>query len=531
MFLPIARQATAMRADPMGCGKDVEEPWICCGSSDSRSFFRRFDTQIRAVCTLLMRLRWSFRLFVAVTTLDYTRCSTSLTSIDGTPVNLHRFEEVINGREYKIEVSPVGTGQMARATGANPGRIGRHHAVLRQHAARSRRTTQPLAAPSRTEIHALSYSYRHARIGRRGDADSDSVRGPRVGGLCHRVANAERTAAAAHPRPAQLHRPPALPRVRLVATGGTISNRSGGRLTAEELVASMPGIERYVRPEFEQFANVASGSLTLKQWIELANRINTLFAEDADLAGIVVTSGTDTLEETAYFLDLTVRSDKPVVVVGSMRNPSTLGYEGAANLLEGYRVAGRPGDRAARACSSCSTTRSTPRAKSPRPTRIGSTRFNRASYGILGVVDADRVVYYRDVVKRHAGTSEFDVSRDRRAAARRRRDDLPGRDGDIIKAVVDQGAKGIVIAAAGAGATSGTQDEGIRYARRERRLRRHRPRGPAAAASRREAELAGSPRLQIQGEDLAPVKARILLMLALTRTSDGAEIQRMFTEY
>src|SRR5512132_1370385 len=136
-----------------------------------------------------------------------------------------------------------------------------------------------------------------------------------------------------------------LPKVRLVATGGTISNRTGGRLTAEELVEQMPGIDRYVRPEVEQVRNVASGARTLKQWIQLASRINELFTSDADLAGIVVTSGTDTLEETAYFLDLTVHSEKPVVVVGSMRNPSTLGYEGAANLLEAYRVAGDPASR------------------------------------------------------------------------------------------------------------------------------------------------------------------------------------------
>src|SRR5215207_6306118 len=95
----------------------------------------------------------------------------------------------------------------------------------------------------------------------------------------------------------------ALPRVRLVATGGTISNRNGGRLTAEELVTAVPGIERYVRPEAEQFANTSSSALTLKQWLDLARRINALFADDADLAGVVVTSGTDTLEETAYFLN------------------------------------------------------------------------------------------------------------------------------------------------------------------------------------------------------------------------------------
>src|SRR4051812_34734282 len=95
------------------------------------------------------------------------------------------------------------------------------------------------------------------------------------------------------------------PRVRLVATGGTISNRNGGRLTAEELVNLMPNVDRYARPEFEQFANLASSQLTLEQWLALAKRINQLYKEDASLGGVVVTSGTDTLEELAYFLDLT----------------------------------------------------------------------------------------------------------------------------------------------------------------------------------------------------------------------------------
>ena len=107
----------------------------------------------------------------------------------------------------------------------------------------------------------------------------------------------------------------------------------------------MTGIEKFATPEFEQFSNVASSELTLDQWLRLAKRLNELFTTDHDLAGIVVTSGTDTLEELAYFLNLTVRSDKPVVVVGAMRNPSTLGYEGAANLLEGFRVAASPDAR------------------------------------------------------------------------------------------------------------------------------------------------------------------------------------------
>ncbi|MFL6278643.1 MAG: asparaginase [Vicinamibacterales bacterium] len=319
-----------------------------------------------------------------------------------------------------------------------------------------------------------------------------------------------------------------LPRVRLIATGGTISNRSGGRLTAEELVASIPGIDKYVRPEFEQFANVSSGALTLKQWIALANRVNATFAEDPDLSGIVVTSGTDTLEETAYFLDLTVHTEKPVVVVGSMRNPNAVGYEGAANLLEGYRVAGDSRSRAKGVLVVLNDEINSARDVTKTDAHRLDT-FQSRTYGVLGVVDADRIVYYRDVVKRHAGKSEFDVSK---------LEDLPrvdivmtyqGAPGDVIKAIVDRGAKGIVVAAAGAGATSGTQDEGIRYAVDKGVFVVLTTRTGSGRIPAR--NVTSPPRFQIQGEDLAPVKARILLMLALTRTSDAAEIQRMFTEY
>src|SRR4051812_13705386 len=95
--------------------------------------------------------------------------------------------------------------------------------------------------------------------------------------------------------------PAQLPHVHFVATGGTISNRDGGRLTAEELAKNMPGVERVARVTYEQFANVASSELTLDQWLGLSKRVNEVFASDKELAGIVVTSGTDTLEETAFF--------------------------------------------------------------------------------------------------------------------------------------------------------------------------------------------------------------------------------------
>ena len=336
----------------------------------------------------------------------------------------------------------------------------------------------------------------------------------------------------------------AVPRVRLVATGGTISNRTGGRLTAEELVKSMPGIERYAQAEFEQFSNLASSELTLDQWLALAKRINELFSTDRGLEGVVVTSGTDTLEELAYFLNLTVRSDKPVVVVGSMRNPSTLGYEGAANLLEAFRVAASPDARGKGALVVLNDEINAAR-EVTKTDALRLNTFQSRTVGIVGVVDADRVVFYRAGVKRNTASSEFDVN----SVTKLPRVDVimvyQGADGDLIKAAVDAGAKGIVLATAGAGATSGTQQEGIAYALKKGvpvvtttrtgsgRIAppRRGPNAPPFSANPNNPLSPEEQRRRIAGEDLAPVKARVLLMLALTRTNDPAEIQRIFSEY
>jgi len=347
------------------------------------------------------------------------------------------------------------------------------------------------------------------------------------------------------------------PAVRLVATGGTISNRTGGRLTADELVGLVPDVRRYATPESEQFANTSSSDMSLAQWLQLARRLNELFATRPDLGGLVVTSGTDTLEELAYFLNLTVRDARPVVVVGSMRNPSTLGFEGAANLLEAFRVAASP-DAKGKGVLVVLNDEINAAREVTKTDALRLQTFQSRTTGMLGVVDSDRVVFYRASLKRHTAQSEFDVS----AITDLPRVDVvmvyQGASGDVIKAIVDQGARGIVIASAGAGATSGTQSEGLAYAAEKGvvvvtttragsgRISGMRgsgqaggragaipPATPSAAAP--VAQAAGAPprprRAFIGGEDLAPIKARILLMLALTKTKDPAEIQRMFLEY
>jgi len=326
------------------------------------------------------------------------------------------------------------------------------------------------------------------------------------------------------------------PRVRLVATGGTISNAAGGRLTAEELVELIPDLPRYAQPEFEQFANTASSSITLEQWLQLSRRINELYQSDPDLAGVVVTSGTDTLEETAYFLHLTVRDPRPVVIVGAMRNPSTLGYEGAANLLQAFRVAADPASRGKGALVVMNDEINSAR-EVTKTNAVRLQTFETRGYGIMGVVDRDRVVYYRDTLKRHTADSEFDVF----AIETLPRVDIlmvyQGASGDLIEAAADAGAQGIVMATAGAGATSGTQGQGIRAAFEKGVFVVTSTRtgsGRIAARTgggRGRGGMNPSAALRISAEDLTPLKSRILLMLALATTDDGTEIQRMFTEY
>ncbi|MEZ5317866.1 MAG: asparaginase [Vicinamibacterales bacterium] len=317
-----------------------------------------------------------------------------------------------------------------------------------------------------------------------------------------------------------------LPKVYMYATGGTISNRTGGRLTVKELLDSMPGVARIAQADGEQFLNVASGQVTLQNWLDLSREINARYKADKDLAGVVVTSGTDTLEELAYFLHLTVRDERPVVVVGSMRNPSTTGYEGVANLEDAFRVAGDPDSRGMGALVVLNDEINSAREATKTDARLLNT-FTSRNYGVLGTV-FDRVEYYRKPVKRHGAQSEFDVTQIQ---------SLPRVDvvwtyqeapGDIIKAIADFGAKGIVIAGAGVGATSGTQGEGIRYAL---------DKGVYVVTTTRTGSgwsstgggRGGQPR--IGGGDLQPVKARVLLMLALATTNDVSEVVRMFGEY
>ena len=329
-------------------------------------------------------------------------------------------------------------------------------------------------------------------------------------------------------------------RVRLITTGGTISNRPGGRLSAVELLASVPDLEDLIEAEAEEFANIPSSALTLDQWTQLARRINEVFQTDPALAGIVVTSGTDTLEELAYFLHLTVRHDRPVVVVGAMRRPDALGYDGAANLRQALRVAG-DAESHGRGVLVVFNSEINSAREVTKTDALHLQAFQSRHYGVLGAAARDRVIYYRRLERRHTAGTEFDVEQISRLPRVEIVMAYQGASGDLIRTAVDRGADGIVIAGAGAGSTSAGQRDAIAYAAEQgvSVVMTSRTGGGRIAPQRASAEPEDNPAARagnrrsrrISGEDLAPVKARVLLMLALTVSDDRDVIQRMFSEY
>src|SRR5262245_4770577 len=208
-----------------------------------------------------------------------------------------------------------------------------------------------------------------------------------------------------------------LPKVRVVATGGTIAGeqRDPGTLgsyeikkSVNEIVALIPNVQRYAQVETEQFSNVPSPSITPDHWLRLAQRINALFKERPDLSGVVVTHGTARLEETAFFLYLTVKSDKPVVVVGAQRPPTGISPDGPINLLSAIRVAGAPQSRAKGVTGVMDGRIISARDVTKIYARGGG--FDAAEMGTLGTVATGGVEFFYEPVRKHTASSDFDVA-------------------------------------------------------------------------------------------------------------------------
>jgi L-asparaginase type II len=332
-----------------------------------------------------------------------------------------------------------------------------------------------------------------------------------------------------------------LPIVYVLATGGTIAgqgpsatqpaNYQGAQLTGDELLAALPELAEVADVRSIQVANVGSPSIEIGHWIDLAETANRLLSsEDEDVAGIVVTHGTNTLEETAYFLSLTVKSEKPVVVVGAQRPATAMSSDGPYNLYTAVRVAASPEARgmgtlvvmneqinAARDVMKSSTYR--------------LEAFQSGDLGVLGYVDSDQVVFYRQPLKKHSTDSVFEVSD---------ASELPQVDivysyaqasGTMLEALFEAGVDGIVLAGTGAGGNSPGEREAIE---------KYREAGGEAVIVRSNRTMTGRV-LERDGwtkdaglmhsDNLTPQKARILLMLALAHTEDREEIQQLLLEY
>ena len=331
----------------------------------------------------------------------------------------------------------------------------------------------------------------------------------------------------------------ALPRVRVLSTGGTIAGKGatstslteykGSSLEAAELVAAVPEIRQYADVSAEQVVNQGSPNITPRTWCRIAEVIGDLYKQDAGIAGVVLTHGTSTLEETAYFLHLTVRDPRPVVVVGSQRPATAISADGPLNLLNAVRVAAAPEARGKGVLVVMNEEINGARDVTKSNTYRVET-FRSGELGFLGYVDGDKVTFYKASTRRHTVDSEFgppnggELPRVEIVYTYAEASTTP------IRALLREGVDGIVFAAPGAGSLS---DEEIRLVREaiaggtKTVFVRASRTGNGRVVRRAQYDDHGT----IPADNLSPQKARILLMLALTRTRDPKEIARMFSEY
>jgi L-asparaginase len=317
-----------------------------------------------------------------------------------------------------------------------------------------------------------------------------------------------------------------LPLVAVVATGGTIANTPSGRLHAGEVADAIPALKSVARLEVEELIRVASSAIGPEHWLPLAKRIDELVSRQ-DVKGVVVTHGSNTVEETAYFLSLAVKSDKPVVLTAAQRQFTTLSSDSPKNFLQAVRVAASDEARGKGALVVANDVINAARDVSKNITTRLETYSSR-DMGALGFVDDDQITFYRLPLKQHTRATPFDVARLQKLP----RVDIiytyAGADGALIEAAVAQGAEGIVIAGFPTGVATPVMDEAIRraVARGIPVVMTNRG-GMGRVMDKRRSEA----RPLIWGDNLTAVKARVLLMLALTATRDRAALQQMFEKY
>ncbi|WP_282195688.1 asparaginase [Turicimonas muris] len=331
-----------------------------------------------------------------------------------------------------------------------------------------------------------------------------------------------------------------LPNVAILATGGTIASKGAGALSltdygvgagkkpvgVQQLIDAVPEIQKFANISGEQVFNIGSSKLSITDWLKLAKRVNELL-KDPKVDGIVITHGTDTLEETAYFLNLVTKSNKPVVLVASMRPATALSADGPLNLVNAVALAA---DKSAKdkGVMVVMNDQISPAFGVTKTNSTNVATFKCPDTGYLGYMQ-NNVPYFVSIpAKKHTVNSEFDVSA---------LQDLPrvdvnyvvlGSDGKLVDAMVANGAKGIVNAGVGHANMPNDVNKSLASAVKQ---------GVAVVAASRVGSGLITPLGKFTKEGYVtammhnPQKARILLMLALTKTQDPKEIQRIFNEY
>jgi len=333
----------------------------------------------------------------------------------------------------------------------------------------------------------------------------------------------------------------ALPLVWLLSTGGTIAGKGasstnlseyqGSSLLGSELLTAVPEVNQYADVKVEQVVNVSSPNMTADVWRRLAGRIDAIFSEDPKVSGVVVTHGTSTLEETAYFLHLTVRHDRPVVVVGAQRPSTAISADGPLNLLNAVRTAAAPEARGKGVLVVMNDEINGARDVTKSNTYRVET-FRSGELGFLGYVDDDKVSFYKASTRRHTVNSEFSLGDLEQFPRVEIVSSYAGSSTAPLRALVREGVDGIIFAAPGAGSLSDTEVEAVKNIVSSRSatkpvLMRSTRTGNGRVLGRRTFDALG----MLPTDNLSPQKARILLMLALTKTRDPKEIARIFSEY
>ncbi len=326
-----------------------------------------------------------------------------------------------------------------------------------------------------------------------------------------------------------------LPTIALLATGGTIAGSGAsaslgsyksGELGIKELLKAIPSLNRLARIQGEQISNIGSQDMNEEVWFKLAKRAQELL-DNSRIQGVVITHGTDTLEESTYFLNLVLHSTKPVVLVGAMRNAASLSADGALNLYNALSVA--LNEKSANKGVLVVMDDSIFSAREVIKTHTTHTSaFKALNSGAIGSVYYGKVRYYMQPLRKHTTESEFSLSQ--------LKTPLPkvdiiythvGMTPDLFQASLNSHAKGVVIAGVGNGNVSAGFLKAMQEASQI---------GVVIVRSSRvgSGEITSGEiddRAFITSDNLNPQKARVLLQLALTKTNDKEKIQEMFEEY